>query len=170
MLSFFGELLQLPFVHVAHPFPAYLGRWADPRVADNMIVTQGLHVRAVLFDPSAELISSADGPMTRDEDIDVTRHALEQSQRGEVVLDRVSGTNVERDREGLPLTCYSAPPSEVSVDADLVSAGSVAVKRAPPAGTLLAIRSPPCTRRMRRAMVSPSPAPPVLRLRESSPR
>ena len=38
--------------------------------------------------------------MARDEDIDVVRHALEQPQRGEVVLDRVSGTHVEhRDQD-----------------------------------------------------------------------
>src|SRR5919202_326402 len=68
-----------------------LGRWADPRVVGNTAVTQGMHVRAVLVDPCAYLISSADGPVTRDEDIDVVRHALQQPQRGEVVLDRVRG-------------------------------------------------------------------------------
>jgi hypothetical protein len=41
------------------------------------------------------LISSADGPVAGDDDIDVARHALEQPQRGEVVLDRVSGVQVE---------------------------------------------------------------------------
>jgi hypothetical protein len=50
-----------------------------------------VHVRAILFDPCGYLINSADGPVTRDEDIDVARHALEQPQRGEVVIDRVSG-------------------------------------------------------------------------------
>ena len=98
---FFGELLELPCVHVAHPFPAFLGRWADPRVADNLIVTQGLHVRPILVDPCAYLISSADGPVTRDKDIDVARHALEQPQRGEVVLDRVSGAQVEHRNQDI---------------------------------------------------------------------
>ena len=56
-----------------------------------MVVTQGIYVRLILFDPCVYLISSTDGPVAGDEDIDVTRHALEQSQRGEVVLDRVSG-------------------------------------------------------------------------------
>src|SRR6266566_2625762 len=65
-----GEALGLPVVHIAYPLPAGLSRWADPRVY---------------------LISSADGPVAGDEDIDVARHALEQPQRCEVVLDRVSG-------------------------------------------------------------------------------
>ena len=56
-----------------------------------MGVTQGVHVRAILVDPCVYLISSADGPVAGDEDIDVVRRALEQPQRGEVVLDRVSG-------------------------------------------------------------------------------
>ena len=47
----FGEALGLPGVHIAHPLPAGLGRWADPRVVGIIAVTQGLHVRAVLFDP-----------------------------------------------------------------------------------------------------------------------
>src|ERR1700722_12133834 len=42
-------------------------------------------------DPFAYLISSADGPVAGDEDIDVVRRALEQTQRGEVVLDRIRG-------------------------------------------------------------------------------
>ena len=67
------------------------GRWAEPRVAGNTGVTQGMHVRPILVDPGVYLISSADGPMAGDEDIDVVRHALEQPQRGEVVLDRVRG-------------------------------------------------------------------------------
>ena len=54
-----------------------------------------MHVRAILVDPCAYLISSADGPVTGDDDIDVVRHALEQPQRGEVVLDRVRGVQVE---------------------------------------------------------------------------
>jgi len=60
-----------------------------------MALTQGEHVRPILVDPCVYLISSADGPVARDEDIDVVRHALEQPQRGEVVLDRVSGVPVE---------------------------------------------------------------------------
>jgi hypothetical protein len=40
----------------------------------------GMHVRAILFDPCVYLISSADGPVTGDEDINVVRHVLEQSQ------------------------------------------------------------------------------------------
>ena len=57
----------------------------------NLGVTQGLHVGPILVDPCLYLISSADGPVAGDEDLDVARHALEQPQRGEVVLDRVSG-------------------------------------------------------------------------------
>src|ERR1035437_934714 len=86
-----GEALELPCVHARQPILAVRGRWADPRVAGNMGVTQGVHVRPILVDPCVYLISSADGPVAGDEDIDVARHALEQPQRGEVVLDRVSG-------------------------------------------------------------------------------
>ena len=74
-------------MHAGHPVPAVLGRWADPRVAGNMGVTQGAHVRAILVDPCLYLISSADGPVAGDEDIDVARRVLEQPQRGEVVLE-----------------------------------------------------------------------------------
>ena len=56
-----------------------------------MGVTQGVHVRAILFDPCVYLISSADGPVAGDDDIDVARHALEQPQRDEVVPGRVRG-------------------------------------------------------------------------------
>ena len=77
-------------MHATHPLPAGLGRWADPRVVGNIGITQGLHGSAILVDPCAHLISSADGPVAGDEDIDVSRRALEQLQRGEVVLDRVS--------------------------------------------------------------------------------
>jgi len=76
-------------MHAGHPIER--GRWADPRVVRSTGVTQGLHVRTILVDPCVYLISSADGPVAGDEDIDVARHALEQPQRGEVVLDRISG-------------------------------------------------------------------------------
>src|SRR6266508_3139902 len=80
-------------MHAGQPILAERGRWADPRVAGDTGVTQGMNVRAILVDPCVYLISSADGPVAGDEDIDidVARHALEQPQRGEVVLDRVSG-------------------------------------------------------------------------------
>lgn len=39
------------------------------------------------------------------------------------------------------------------------AAGRVAVRKAPPDGPFAAVRSPPCARRMRRAMASPRPAP-----------
>ena len=64
-------------MHAGQPVLAERGRWAGPRVAGNTGVTQGMHVRAVLVDPCADLIGSADGPLTRDEDIDVARRALE---------------------------------------------------------------------------------------------
>ena len=50
-----------------------------------------MHVHKVLVDPCAYLVGSADGPVAGYEDIGVARRALEQPQRGEVVLDRVSG-------------------------------------------------------------------------------
>jgi hypothetical protein len=91
VLASSGEAPELPFMHAGHPLPAVLGQWADPLVAGSGGVTQGIHVRAILVDPCAHLISSADGPVAGDEDIDVARRALEQPQRGEVVLDRVGG-------------------------------------------------------------------------------
>jgi hypothetical protein len=50
-----------------------------------------VHVRPILPDPCVYLISCADGPVAGHEDIDVARHALEQPQRGQVVLDRLRG-------------------------------------------------------------------------------
>jgi len=65
-----------------------------------MAVTQGTHVRAILFDACAYLISSADGPVAGDEDINVVRHALEQPQPNQVVLDRICGVQVgERNQD-----------------------------------------------------------------------
>jgi hypothetical protein len=78
-------------MHAGQPILAERGRWVDPRVAGNTGVTQGMHIRPILVDPCVYLISSADGPVTRDEDIDVVRRALEQPQHGEVVRDRVRG-------------------------------------------------------------------------------
>src|SRR5215467_9268529 len=60
-----------------------------------------MHVRPILFDSCAHLISSADGPMTGDEDVDIARHTLEQPQRGEVVLDWVSRVQVEHWNQGI---------------------------------------------------------------------
>src|SRR5271167_1789265 len=89
-------------MHAGQPTLAERGRWADPRVAENTGVTQGLHVRTILVVPCVYLISSADGPVAGDEDIDVARHALEQPQRGEVVLDRVSGVvQVKHRNQGI---------------------------------------------------------------------
>ena len=85
------EALKLPGVHARQPVPAIGSRWADPRIAGITAIPQCLYVCAILVDPRFYLISSADGPVTRDEHIDVVRHALEQPQRGEVVLDRVRG-------------------------------------------------------------------------------
>src|SRR5229473_3218604 len=87
-------------MHAGHPIER--GRWADPRVVRSTGVTQGLHVRTILVDPCAYLISSADGPVAGDEDIDVARHALDQPQRGEVVLDLVSGVvQVKHRNQGI---------------------------------------------------------------------
>ena len=74
-LASLGETLELPCVHASHPIVR--GRWAEPRVAGNMGVSQVVHVGPILVDPCVYLISSADGPMAGDEDIDVARHALE---------------------------------------------------------------------------------------------
>jgi Natural resistance-associated macrophage protein len=84
-----GEALELPCMYATHP--VVRGRRPDPRVAENLGVTQGVHVRAILADPCVCLIGSADGPVAGDEDIDALRRALEQPQRGKIVLDRVRG-------------------------------------------------------------------------------
>ncbi len=78
-------------MHVGHPFPPGLAAEPIRGSLSTSAVTQGVHVRPILVDPCAYLIGSADGPVARDDDIDIARHALEQPQRGEVVLDRVSG-------------------------------------------------------------------------------
>jgi hypothetical protein len=56
-------------MHAGHPIER--GRWADPRVTGPTGVAQGLHVRTILVDPCAYLISSAGRPVTGDEDMDV---------------------------------------------------------------------------------------------------
>jgi hypothetical protein len=84
----------LPFIHAGQPILAVRGQWADARVIGSMAVTQGLHVRAILVDPCAYLISSTYGPVTGDEDINVVRHALEQPQPSKVVLNRIRGVQV----------------------------------------------------------------------------
>src|SRR3974390_2366470 len=72
-----GEALELPCVHAGQPIRAVRGRWADPRVAGNAGVTQGVHVGPILVDPCAYLNSSADGPGAGDEDIDAAPRALQ---------------------------------------------------------------------------------------------
>jgi AcrR family transcriptional regulator len=86
----FGQALDLPRVHARQEILA-VRRWAEPRVVGNAGVAHGVHVRPILADPCARLIGSGGGPVAGDEDIDVIRRALEQLQRGEVVLDRVGG-------------------------------------------------------------------------------
>src|SRR5205085_12331360 len=65
---------------------------------------------------------------------------------------------------------HRAYAAVVATGCGCTSTGSVPVKMAPPVGPLGALSSPPCARRMRRAMASPRPAPPVCRLRDASPR
>jgi hypothetical protein len=64
-------------MHAGQPILAERSRRADAWVAENIVVTQGVHVRAILVDPCVYLISSADGPVAGDDDIDVVRRALE---------------------------------------------------------------------------------------------
>ena len=45
-------------MHVGQPIQR--GRRTDPRVVGNTAVAQGLHVRAILFDPGSQLLGSAD--------------------------------------------------------------------------------------------------------------
>jgi hypothetical protein len=53
-------------------------------------VAHGLHVRPIQVNSRAQFFCSSDGPVPRDEDIDVSRNSLEQLQGGEIVLDRIS--------------------------------------------------------------------------------
>ena len=87
-----GDASGLPCVYAGDPFPTWLSPWAQPWVVGLMGVTQGEHVRPVLCDPCADLVSSADGSVTRDDDVDAVRHALEQPQPYEVVRDGVVGS------------------------------------------------------------------------------
>jgi hypothetical protein len=91
----------LPFRHAGQPILAERGRWADARVVRGTTVTQGVDVRAIQFDPGADLIGAADGPVTWDEDIDVVSHALEQLEPSEVVLERIRGLLVWERNQGV---------------------------------------------------------------------
>ena len=50
----------MPFVHAGHPIER--GRWADPRVAGNTGVTQGVRVRPILVDPCVQALRDAAAP------------------------------------------------------------------------------------------------------------
>ena len=85
---FVGELLELSCVSSLTHSQPFL---ADGPIRGSLTtcLSRARPARTSdLVDPCAYLISSADGAVTWDEDIDVVRHALEQSQRGEVVPDR----------------------------------------------------------------------------------
>jgi hypothetical protein len=47
----------------------------EARVAENIGVTQGVHVHPILVDPLVYLINSADGPVAGNKDIDLAPHA-----------------------------------------------------------------------------------------------
>ena len=59
-LASVAEALELPGVHVAHPFPAGLGRRADAIVIGCAPVAQGFDIPAVLVDPNAQVLGSTD--------------------------------------------------------------------------------------------------------------
>src|SRR5436305_15229973 len=88
-------------MYARSPILAKRSRWAHPRIVGNTAITQGLHICAILFDPCAKLINSADGSVTGDEDIDSVRHAFEQPQPDQVVLDRVRGFKVEQRNQDI---------------------------------------------------------------------
>jgi hypothetical protein len=54
-------------------------------------VAEAVHVRPVEGDPRTDLPGPGDRSVSGNEDIDVHCYALQQGQRGEVVLDRVGG-------------------------------------------------------------------------------
>jgi hypothetical protein len=91
-------VLLLQFMHAGQKILA-VRRWVEPRVAGNLGVTQGAHVCPILVDPCVYLIGSAYGPVAGDEDIDLAGHALEQSQRGEVIPDRARRRVSSRTRK-----------------------------------------------------------------------
>jgi hypothetical protein len=61
-------------MHVGQPFLVRACRQA--RVVGTASVTQGLHIRAILFDPSAQLVTVADGSVTGDKHLNVIRQAI----------------------------------------------------------------------------------------------
>ncbi len=134
--------------------PVVCGRWPDPLVADNLGVTQGVQVRPVLFEPCVYLIRSADGPVARDEDIDVVRRVLNQPQRGEVVPDRVRGFVQVEQRNQDVRKCVAGDESAAFLDQQrrmargmrpAVSAGRCGPSHAgPTAGLGQWPRSAPC--------------------------
>ncbi len=73
-----GELLELPFVNIGHPFPAGLGRCADSRIVEGTSVTQGEHVGTIPCYPRPKLIGVTDGAVTGDKEIDLARDILKQ--------------------------------------------------------------------------------------------
>ena len=73
----------------AWPTSRSAGRWEHRRHA----APPRTHV---LRDSRVQLVGSADRSVAGDDDVDVVRHALEQPQCGEVVLDRVRGLQVDR--------------------------------------------------------------------------
>src|SRR5258708_2546435 len=78
------------------------GRGAARGVSRRPAVRKGCTVRRSWVVRWASLISSADGPVAGEEDMAVARHALDQPQRGEVVLDRVSGVvQVKHRNQGI---------------------------------------------------------------------
>jgi hypothetical protein len=71
-------------VHAGHPVPAVFGWWPNPRIAKQLVRAQGVHVGPVLVYSCACLISVAGGPVAGDDYLDISRHALEESESGEV--------------------------------------------------------------------------------------
>lgn len=65
--------------------------WPEPGVVRSIAVTQGLHVRAILGDPCGYLVGRTGGAVAGDDDVHVARGVLEESQRGQVVPDRIRG-------------------------------------------------------------------------------
>src|SRR5579875_494136 len=81
--------------------PLLVERRREARVVSATPVTQGLYVRAILFDPYTHLISVADGSVTGDNYHDVVRHPIEQLQCSEVILDGVCGFPVEQGNQDI---------------------------------------------------------------------
>ena len=78
------------------PVSAVGRRRTDARVVRIASFGQGQDVRAVLVDPTTQLLAVADGPVSRNDHVDVVGDGVEHPQRLEVILDGRLGVQIEQ--------------------------------------------------------------------------